>query len=165
MNGLLQEKRKIHNSSNYWEPGTLNDLDLPMTGNISLPSGNVSLPSGNKDPANEWDGYRLAAVYSTNFHSGPGIRLFYHSQWQSNGTSFVQEMIWNQQKDKWSKGVQLNGVWPKSHMAATIDDSTNILRLFFSSGNNTLQEFYLYITDPNGQYTNGRKISHYLSLL
>ncbi|KAL2039442.1 hypothetical protein N7G274_007714 [Stereocaulon virgatum] len=148
MNGLLQEKRKIYNDTNYWEPGTLNLKNIPMTGNISL-------PPGKKDPENEWDGYRLAAVYSTKFHNGPGIRLFYHSQWQSNGTSFVQELIWNQQNDSWTKGVTLNRVWPNSHMAATIDDSTNILRLFFSSGNNALQELYLSITDPSGQYTNG----------
>lgn len=160
MNGLLQEKRKIYNDTNYWEPGTLNSKNIPMTGNISL-------PSGNKDPENEWDGYSLTAVYSTKFHSGPGIRLFYHTLSLLKGSSFVQEMIWNQENDTWTPGVQLNGVWPKSHMAATIDDSTNILRLFFSSGNNTLQELYLSITDPSGQYTNGRKrkTCHYLRLL
>ena len=151
MNGLLQEKRKIYDNTDYWEPATLNSLNLPMAGKISL-------PAGSEDPDNEWDGYRIAAVYSKNFHNGPGVRLFYHSQWQSNGTTFVQEMIWNQQNDSWSEGAKLNHVWPNSHMTATIDDSTNILRLFFSSGGNTLQELYLPITDPKGQYTNGMSL-------
>ena len=149
MNGLLQEKRKIYNNTDYWEPGTLNGLNLPM-------SGNISLPGGSKDPENDWDSYRMTAVYSTKFHNGPGTRLFYHSQWQSNGTTFVQELIWNQKNDSWSEGAKINNVWPNSHLAATIDNSTNILRLFFSSGGNTLQEAWLSITDPKGQYANGR---------
>ncbi|KAK3168157.1 hypothetical protein OEA41_004603 [Lepraria neglecta] len=125
-------------------------------------AGNISLPAGSEDPDNEWDGYRIAAVYSKNFYNGPGVRLFYHSQWQSNGTTFVQEMIWNQQNDSWSEGAKLNNVWPNSHVTATIDDSTNILRLFFSSGGNTLQELYLPIMDPNGQYTDGLSLNNFL---
>lgn len=139
----------IYNSTSYWEPGTLNNLNLPMVGNISLPSGD-----NNDDFENSWDSYRMAAVYSTNFWTGPGIRLFYHSQ-QLNGSSFVQEMIWIQANDSWSEGAKLSNVWPNSHMAATLDNSTNILRLYFSSGGNTLQEMWLSITDPNAEYTNG----------
>ena len=149
-NGLLQEKRKIYNNTDYWEPGTLNDLNLPMAGNISLP------PGDNDVVENSWDSYRMAAVYSTNFHTGPGIRLFYHSQ-QLNGSSFVQEMIWIQANDTWSAGAKLSNVWPNSHMVATIDNSTNILRLFFSSGGKTLQEMWLPITDPNAEYMAGMK--------
>ena len=119
-----------------------------MAGNISLP------PGDNNDVENSWDSYRMAAVYSTNFYTGPGIRLFYHSQ-QLNGSSFVQEMIWIQTNDTWSAGAKLSNVWPNSHMVATMDNSTNILRLFFSSGGNTLQEMWLPITDPNAEYTAG----------
>ena len=146
---MLQEKRKIYNNTAaYWEPGTLNNLNLPMVGNISLP------PGDKDDVENTWDSYRMAAVYSTNFYTGPGIRLFYHSQ-KLNGSTFVQEMIWIQANDSWLEGAKLSNVWPNSHMAATLDNSTNILRLFFSSGSNTLQEMWLPITDPNAEYTPG----------
>ena len=119
-----------------------------MGGNISLP------PEDSQDVQNSWDGYRMAAAYSTNFHAGPGIRLFHHTQ-QSNGSSYVQEMIWNQANDSWSRGAKLDNVAPNSHMAATVDNSTDILRLFFSSGSNTLQEMWLPIRDPNAEYTAG----------
>lgn len=146
-NGLLQEKRKIFSSTAYWEPGTLNSKNFPAVGNITQ-------PLEGDDPKNDWDGYRMAAVYSKNFHSGPGIRLFYHAS-QLNGSSFVQELIWNQKNDTWSKGAVLNRPYPNSHLAVTVDESTNVLRLFYSAGNKTLAEDWVDISDPNGNYFSG----------
>ena len=96
----------------------------------------------------------MAAVYSQNFKSGPGMRLYYHVL-DLNGTNFVQEVIWLQAQDKWSKGAELNGVFPNSHFAASIDESTGILRLFFSSGNNTLQEAWSDIKKSPMTYQKG----------
>lgn len=103
----------------------------------------------------------MAAVYSSNFHSGPGVRLYYHAE-QLNGANFIQEVIWDQRTDKWSSGAQIQGAWPNSHLAATIDESTQVLRLFFSSGNNNLQEVWTLITDPHGKYSNGVALKNYL---
>lgn len=116
--------------------------------------GNLSLPSVTQDPKNDWDGYRMAAVYSENFHGGPGIRLYYHAE-NLTGPSYVQELIWVQSTDSWTNGAKLHNPWPSSHLAATIDESTQILRLFFSSGNNTLQEAWMSVSDPTGTYKNG----------
>lgn len=147
-NGLLQEKRKVLNTEDYWEPGTLNSLNLPMVGNITL-------PYNNNDPPNKIDSFRMTAVYSKNFKSGPGIRLFYHAL-DLNGTSFLQEVIWVQAQDKWTKGAQIKGAWPNSHLAAAVDESTNILRLFFAAGNNTLQEAWSDVTDSPMKYGYGK---------
>lgn len=147
MNGLLQEKRKIFSSTAYWEPGTLNNKNFAAV--ASLP-----LPAVTQDPKNEWDGYRMAAVYSGNFRTGPGLRLYYHAE-NLTGAPFVQELIWTQNTDSWVKGAKLLNPWPNSHLAATIDESTQILRLFFSSGNNTLQEAWTSLSDPTGTYKNG----------
>ena len=143
----MQEKRKIFSSSDYWEPGNLNSLNIAAVGNFTL-------PSVTQDPENGWDGYRMAAVYSANFHTGPGIRLYYHAE-NLTGAPFVQELIWTQSSDSWTKGAKLLDPWPTSHLAATIDESTQILRLFFSSGNNTLQEAWTSLLDPTGTYKNG----------
>ncbi|CAD6575147.1 MAG: hypothetical protein ASARMPRED_007112 [Alectoria sarmentosa] len=147
LNGLLQEKRKVFSSSAYWEPGTLNDMSIAAVGNLSL-------SSVTQDPKNDWDGYRMAAVYSENFHTGPGLRLYYHAE-NLTGAAYVQEMIWTQSTDSWANGAKLHNPWPNSHLAATIDESTQILRLFFSSGNNTLQEAWMSVSDPTGTYKNG----------
>lgn len=154
MNGLVQEKRKIFSNTDYWLPGNLNSLNLAATGNISL-------PSESDDPKNDWDSYRMAAVYSSNFMSGPGIRLFYHAQ-QLNGSSVVQEMIWSQTNDSWSHGAQIHDAWPNSHLAATVDESAKTLRLFYSSGNKSLQESWTSITDQAEQYNAGVHLSQYL---
>ena len=116
--------------------------------------GNFSLPAVTQDPENDWDGYRMAAVYSPNFHTGPGLRLFYHAE-NLTGAPFVQELIWTQSSDLWSNGAKLHNPYPNSHLAATVDESTQILRLFFSSGNNTLQEAWTSISDATGTYKNG----------
>ncbi|KAL9076292.1 MAG: hypothetical protein Q9161_001008 [Pseudevernia consocians] len=147
LSGLLQEKRKIFSSTAYWEPGTLNDLNIATVANLST-------PSVTPDSKNDWDGYRMAAVYSENFHNGPGLRLYYHTE-NLTGAAYVQELIWTQSNDSWADGAKLHNPWPTSHLAATIDESTQILRLFFSSGNNTLQEAWTSISDPTGTYKNG----------
>lgn len=88
-NGYLQEKRVSYNNvSAWWEPGTLNPSNINMVGNISLPDKNP-----NKDPINQFDSYRMAAVYSENFPNGAGTRLFFHRA-ATNGTTWVQEWIW-----------------------------------------------------------------------
>lgn len=76
----------------------------------------------------------MAAVYSKDFEAGPGIRLFFHTQ-DLNGTSWIQEGIYVQSQDKWYPGAHITGAWPNSHIGVTIDESTQILRLFFSAGN------------------------------
>ena len=116
--------------------------------------GNLSLPAVTEDPKNDWDGYRMAAVYSENFHAGPGLRLYYHAE-NLTGAAYVQELIWTQSTDSWANGAKLHNPWPNSHLAATIDESTQILRLFFSSGNNTLQESWMSLSDSTGTYKNG----------
>ena len=148
MNGLVQEKRKILNSTEYWLPGTLNSLNLPAVGNITLPS------SGSPDPPNQFDSYRMAAIYSKNFQSGAGIRLFYHAV-ELNGTNFIQEVVWSQSEDKWSKGAEIQGAWPNSHLAATIDDTNDLVRLFFSSGDYALQEVWSDMSQSPMSYKNG----------
>ena len=149
---LLQEKRN-YPGIQTWEPGTLGALHQRAVGNLSLP-----FPSSQQDPENRWDSYRMAAVYSTKFFSGPGIRFFYHAQ-SDRGATWVQEMIWNQQSDSWTQGAQLKDAWPNSHLAATIEPSTLSLRLFYSAGNLTLQESYLSnISQADGQYTTGKYI-------
>ena len=147
MNGLLQEKRWRYASQDSWLPGSLNSLNLPMVGNITL-------PSGSSDPENSWDSYRMAAVHSANFAAGPGVRLFYHAQ-QLNGTSLVQELIWTQKNDSWVQGATIEGAWPNSHLAATIDESIGVLRLFYSTGGGTLQEAWTSLSDTSGTYKNG----------
>ena len=147
MNGLLQEKRKRYDSPDPWLPAALNNLNYPMVGNITL-------PSASDDPQNSWDSYRMAAVYSARFESGAGARLFYHSQ-QLDGSSVVQELIWIQKNDTWSQGATIKSAWPNSHLAATVDESIGILRLFYSSGSKTLQESWLNISDSNGTYRTG----------
>ena len=96
----------------------------------------------------------MAAVYSVNFDDGPGIRLFYHAV-QLNGTSLVQELVWNQKNDSWSRGAQLSRPYPNSHLAAAVDENSKILRVFFSSGSNTLAEEWLNITNIQDGYNPG----------
>ncbi len=148
VDGFVQEKRMTYaNLTSAWGPANLNSLVLPAIGNMSV-------PLGNNDPVNAWDSYSMAAVYSKNFYSGPGIRLFYHAQ-LGNGTLYVQEMVWRQDSDTWEKGAEIIGPWPNSRLAATIDESAKILRLFYSSGSQTLQESYIALNDSTGEYRNG----------
>jgi hypothetical protein len=148
MNGLVQEKRTSI-SDNLFLPGPLNSLNLKATGAIA-----DSSPTSDANPRDNWASYSMASVYSTSFPEGPGARLFYHFLAQ-NGSSWVQEMIWYQESDQWSEGVTLDDPWPSSHLAAAIDETEKTLRLFYSTGNLTLQESYLNITDVNSTYQTG----------
>lgn len=152
----LQEKRKKFSNKDDWAQGTLNPiLRLTVRGNVTLPD------NDDNDPINDWNGYRLAAVYSRKFAAGPQTRLFYRSQ-QLNGSSMVQELMWNQTGDTWLKGATFDDAWPTSHLAASIDESTNILRLFFSVGGKTLQEYWTDITTPETAYQKGITLRNYL---
>ena len=145
----LQEKRKLFSDTAYWEQRSLGPtLELVAHGNVTAPNNH------DQDPVNDWDGFRLAAVYSANFHDGPQARLFFREQ-PLSGPSIIQELIWNQNTDAWSKGANFTDSWPTSHMAATIDESNNILRLFYSTGNKTLQEYWIDISSQNAVYAKG----------
>ncbi|KAL9016972.1 MAG: hypothetical protein Q9185_005667 [Variospora sp. 1 TL-2023] len=156
-NGYMQEKRKsFHDDKAYWEPGPLNKINIEMKGNLSLPENNQ-----NNDPINRFDGFRMAAVYSERFRTGPGTRLFFHTS-AVNGTTWVQEWIWSKSSDQWQIGQSITNVHPNSHLAATVDERNDLLRLYFSSGNLTLQEVWLNISDANGLYNNGFSIPDFL---
>ena len=158
MNGNLQEKRKIFSDNNYW-----NQFNLGSTMKKSL-VGNISVPKNtDKDPENDWDSFRIAAAYSDAFPGGPQVRLFYHQpQINGNGT-WIQELIWFQNNDTWAEGAQFPDAWPRAHMVATIDDTTQILRLFFSIGGKTLQEYYAFVNDPDLTYKQGLRLKSFLS--
>ncbi|KAL8691677.1 MAG: hypothetical protein Q9218_003152 [Villophora microphyllina] len=156
-NGYMQEKRKSFNDLLYWEPGTFNPINVAAIGNISLPKSGRST----NDPNNNWDSYRMAAVYSDLFSTGPGTRFFCH-QASSNGTNWVQEYIWTQQTDEWRTGQAIMNVFPNSQIAATLDEKNSLLRLYFSSGNLTLQEVWLNVSDPNSIYNNGFSVPNFL---
>ena len=152
----IQEKRKKFNDSLAWEQATLSSLGLTTRGSVELPDNN------DNDPVNDWDGYRLAAVYSRKFVGGPQARLFYRAQ-DTNGSNSIEEVIWNHTNDRWSKGATFNDSWPTSHFAASIDEETNILRLFYSTGRKTLQEYWTDITTPETAYKKGFSAKNYLS--
>ena len=148
-NLYIQEKRNYPDQP-YWQPSpnVINSQNIPAVGRIRTDSINA-------DPQNSFDSYRMAATYSTNFYDGSEGRLFIHQQ-ATNGTSWVQEMIWSQGNDSWAQGHQFTDAWPNSHIAVTVDESSQTLRLFFSIGNLTLQEHFLNISDPNGTYNLGQ---------
>lgn len=150
-NGFVQEKR-LYPGNTVWQPGTINKYNLRAFGSLSLPitPGNNS----EQDLSNGWDSYRMAAVFSRSFRDGPGARFFYHAQ-SLTGTPVVQEMIWNMSNDTWSPGHQFYDPWPNSDLSATIDSTTHTLRLFYSSGNLTLQESWLNMTEPGAVYKSG----------
>lgn len=157
---FIQEKRKNFNyPESLWEPATspagINFLNVKAPGTTSVPKSDQSA----QDPDNDWDGFRMAAVYSKQFSTGPGTRLFCH-QTANNGTNWVQEYIWTQANDNWRTGQAIYNVFPNSHIAATLDDQNKLLRLYFSSGNLTLREMWLNISDSNALYNPG-KAYHY----
>ncbi|KAL9030320.1 MAG: hypothetical protein Q9196_001548 [Gyalolechia fulgens] len=154
-NGLLQEKRKNFEDRLYWLPGTLNPKNIKMIGNLSVPAN-----SKTKDPVNQFDSFRIAAVHSEHFWTGAGTRLFYHAS-ADNG-SWVQEWIWTKETDDWRIGQAITNVYPNSHIAATVDEQNRLLRLYFSSGDLTLQEMWLNISDPLGIYNNGFSLPNFL---
>ena len=155
-NGNLQEKRKMFSNNDYWNQYNLgSSMKKTLVGNISVPK--------NDDPDNDWDSLRIAAVYSDAFVGGPQVRLFYHQPQINGGDTWIQELIWYQNNDTWAEGSQFKDAWPRSHMTATIDDSTQILRLFFSTGNKNLQEYWAAVNGPNPAYKQGLRLKSYLT--
>ena len=104
----------------------------------------------------------MAVVYSTNFKPGPQARLFYHAQ-QMDGSNYVQEMIWTQSNDSWAQGATIKNAYPNSRLSATVDDRIGVVRLFFSSGNHTLQESVMILQDPTGAYRDGESHTQLVS--
>lgn len=145
--GILQEKRKKLATSDNWLPGSLGSLGLLTNGSFN-PQSNSS-PESN--PRNDWDGLNMAAVYSMNFPTGPGARLYYHFA-SPNGSAWIQELKWDQAADVWETGTTFGGGAPNSHIAATIDEQHKAVRVFYSTGNGTLQESWSNITQYNGTY-------------
>lgn len=126
--------------------------------------GNISVPKNNdNDPENDWDSFRIAAVYSDAFSAGPQVRLYYHQPQVNGNATWIQELIWFQNNDTWAEGAQFTDAWPRAHMAATIDDTTQVLRLFFSTGGKTLQEYYAFVNDPDLSYKKGIRFKSYLT--
>ncbi|MCJ1285772.1 hypothetical protein MMC26_005113 [Xylographa opegraphella] len=152
-NLLVQEKRLLPNAT-IWTDGSLDKSNLPAYGNLSISESNAE-----QDPANTWDSYRLAAIYSKDFIGGPQARVYYHTI--SNGSSvvpIVQEMIWSQNSDSWASGHQFFDPWPNSDLAITTDLDTNTIRLFYSSGNLTLQEQWFDLNHQSAGWQSGLQI-------
>lgn len=105
VNGFIQEKRKdLNDEETYWLPGSLNSIGLKIAGNTTLPKN-----AQNLDPINQFDAYRMAAVYSESFVAGAGTRFFYHRA-SINGTNWVQEWIWTRETDYWRIGQAIPNV-------------------------------------------------------
>ena len=99
----------------------------------------------------------LAAVYSADFASGPGARVFFHGQGpvdeNDDETAYVQELVWDRREDSWSLGARLTDPVPDSHLAAAVDGQ--VLRLLYCSGNGTLQESRMNMADAEKGYVSG----------
>ncbi|KAI9869959.1 MAG: hypothetical protein M1830_004888 [Pleopsidium flavum] len=156
-NGYLQEKRKNAAAVDTWEPGSLNSMNLQTNGSFSL-----QFNSSDANPGNDWDGFRIAAVYSREFPEGPGGRLYYHFT-ATNGSQWIQEIKWDQMNDTWTSGVALTGAAPNSHIAATIDEQHKAVRVFYCTGNETLQESWMNLSQWNSNYQSGIKIPNLLA--
>jgi len=147
---LVQEKRLLPNATE-WTDGTLDKYNLQAYGNLSIPEINPA-----QDPSNSWDGYRMTAIASSKFVGGPQVRLYYHTM--SDGFSpipIVQEQIWSPSSDTWTPGYQFLDPWPNSNLAITTDVFTNTLRLYYSSGNLTLQESWFDLNDQSAGWQLG----------
>ena len=137
---MIWEKR-LYVGTDVWEIGSLTSRQYPVKGNSSY------------DGEGGWNGFRTAAVYSQNFTAGAGARLFYHN---SNSTAnWIQELIWFQTNDSWIMGSEIYGADPQSHIAATIESSTFILRLFYTTPSKTVEEQWANITAENYEYQQG----------
>ena len=101
-------------------------------------------------------GLRLAAVYSTEFATGPGARVFYHAD-DDTTAPYVQELIWDQAKDEWTSGAKIADALSSSQLAATVDSTA--VRLFYATANGTLRESYQLLKptrdDQRGVYFRG----------
>lgn len=137
---VIRGKRKS-SATNQWE-------DL-----ISLQNGRF-IANGSRSDGGGLGAIGLAAVYSADFRSGPGARVFFHAQSDDEAdASYVQELIWDQRRDAWSLGSRLRDPAPDSQLAVAVDDRT--LRLFYCSGNRTLQESWMNLTDARQSYMRG----------
>ena len=142
---MLEKRKTLPNYEDRLAPGA-GGLTI-----FSLATPSVE-PLENDDLNNGWS-YRIAAVHSNNFYSGPGARLFYHAdQTNIQSNHLIQELKCYKKNEIWILVDRFANAAPNSHLSATIDESTKILRLFYSSGNETWQEQVLNITDPNAVY-------------
>ncbi|KAI9675685.1 MAG: hypothetical protein M1817_001052 [Caeruleum heppii] len=138
---IIMEKRSSP-SNPVWDLGEnpINQLNFRTNGSLASPQDN--------------GGTKLAVVYSSEFPTGPGARLFYHAIGDGT-TGFVQELIWDEASDEWSVGQRIREAVPNSQLAATIDGAQ--LRLFYSAGQGTVQESFLKLDDENARYTVGMR--------
>ena len=125
-----------------------------MSGNTSIGKADI------ESPANGWGGFRLAAAYSANFSTGAGARLFYHTENETD--HWIEEKIWHQENDTWSDGTKIYGALPGSHLSAVFESSSQALRLFYATPDNTLSESWLNISDSSAAYQKGISISNIL---
>ena len=138
-NTHIREKRE--SDTGYWASGPLTKLNIPVSANSSSP--------GEGDTT----GLKLTAVFSENFSTGPGARLFFH---QSNDTeAWVQEMIWTQDNDSWAYGTQIAGPGPESHLSAVVESTSQSLRLVYSTTDNAVKEVWYNITSPRPSWQVG----------
>ncbi|MCJ1364163.1 hypothetical protein MMC16_003272 [Acarospora aff. strigata] len=151
-NGYLQEKRKNLSTDEPWLSSSLSNYKTKTNGSFPLENDDSAM-----NPANDWDGWNIAAVYSSKFSGGPGARLYYHFT-ALNGSQWIQELKWDQTDDTWEVGAVLTGASPNSHITATIDDQHRAVRVFYCAGNGTLQESWQNMTQANGTYNLGATI-------
>ena len=139
----LWEKR-LNIGTSVWELGSLTNYHFPVPGNSSF------VGDGG------WNGFRMAAAYSSHFLTGPGARLFYHG---GNATSkWIQELLWHQNNDTWTVGAAIYGADSNSHIAATIEPQSQALRLFYTNGGGAIEEQWTSITANNATYQRGVSI-------
>ncbi len=125
---------------------------------VPLNDGKFEVHAASAENETDHGSFALAAVYSTDFASGPGARVYYHARPdEQNQTGWVQELIWDQKSDSWAMGARLPDPVSTSQLAVTINGQ--ILRLFYSTGSGTLQEHWLNITDPRGNYIKGMSLT------
>lgn len=139
-NNMIQARRKQPLAKDWVSSTQLQEMRLQVNGSTANEEDNGSL--------------RLAAVYSEDFSTGPGARVFYHAMPDDNNQEgFVQELIWDQRGDSWSLGAKIDSPVSISQLAATIDGQA--LRLFYCSGSGALQESWLNMADPKASYKRG----------
>ncbi|KAI9822455.1 MAG: hypothetical protein M1827_000174 [Pycnora praestabilis] len=141
-NAIYEKRHSTNNPANnvIWEGGSISIID-------SLLVNTTSVSASDNGPL------QVAAAYSADFSTGPGARLYYHSR-GDGPTNWVQELIWDQNRDIWSVGAEITGPVSTSQLAATIQGDA--LRLFYCSGDGTLEESWMNISAPgNATYTKG----------
>ena len=141
---ILSEKRSNH-TSGYWDvpqncdAGCIWFLDIASDTAGPLPCGN--------EASHSWDTHRMTAIYSDNFLTGPGTRLFFHQ------STWIQESVWTQSTDSWALGSTFPNSVSCSRLAVT--EAGSVLRLFYVTAGPVLQEALLNITQPNATWQVG----------